>query len=291
MQSLHPWFACLMLPMVGCGSDSGAQMSPRDATIVVVVSPSGAAGFGSADGDDRWILGVAIEAWRAADGVMRRDPLYLTKERLSRAELHEMQRELAALRVVRLQLEAAPAIKSYESGYQRFEARIVASQGEPPDAELEALANELRKPVIIQDEFFGELQLDRALNSFQGRRGFDGISYDISLGLPDAGSAANYQEEIAAARSTITRIEQRMPHYRDRAVNELFDSYNEQWRADEEPELTRAQFEDRLRLDSVQLRDNGEIFMYLDAGDLFGGHVIEIRADTPEAISSVGLAG
>lgn len=266
-------------------------MSSPDSTIVVLVGPSGAAGFGSASGDDRWKLGVAVEAWRAADGTARHDPLYLTWERLSREELHRAQRELGPLRVVRLELEAALAIRSYPSGYQRFEARIAASHGETADAELDALANELRKPVIVHDGFFGELQLDRALSSFLGRRRLDGRSYDVSIGLPAAASASDYPEAIAAAQVTVSRIEERLPHYREHVVSELFDSYNQQWRADGEPELNRGQFKERLSLSSIQLQEHGEIFLYLDTADLFGDHVIEIRADTPETISSVDLAG
>jgi hypothetical protein len=266
-------------------------VADNNVEITALIAPSGAAGFGSADGSDRWTLGVPIEAWRMSNGPIRRDALYLKRYPLSRGALHDMQAALGGVQLVRLRLAADPEPKTYESGYSRLEAELIEVVGKASDSQLQTLADELSQPVTIADEFFGELRLDRRLKAYEARRGSGRMQYDVLLTLRNAADPVQDRAMIQTARATLCRLEELITHYRNRAADELLSLYNDDWRQDEDPALTREQFIERLTLTSVTLESDGEIFVYLQPGDLFGGHVIEIRAKTPDQITELGLAG
>jgi hypothetical protein len=96
---------------------------------------------------------------------------------------------------------------------------------------------------------------------------------------------------LAAVRGTVGELEARVPRYRESAADELLELYNEQWRDEESPRLTRAEFMARMRLHSVHLDSDRGIVVSFNDDDLFGGHVILLRLAAPDQILEINIAG
>ena len=67
--------------------------------------------------------------------------------------------------------------------------------------------------------------------------------------------------------------------------------YNETWREAAGAELTPETFLAACRLTDLFIHATGETTLWFDAGDLFAGHIIEVRADAAGRFVSTDLLG
>jgi hypothetical protein len=258
--------------------------------IEVAVAPSGAAGFG--DGGESWTLGVLIGAWRVPGGALSMEPLYVKRPGLKHDELRPLQDRLRGLALAKLHLSAAPEKVRYPSGHERWEAVLETIEAtEVDDRELLAWVEEKNKPIVIRDEVLGALTLDRTRSYYLAERTVGGVGYEIMIGLGTEPDSRRDAAKIKALRGIVTAVEAGVPRYREAAVDELLEDYNAQWRNEDDPRLSRAEFASRLTLDSIHIEPRGKIDVYFRDGDLFAGHFIELRLDTPDRVRSIGLAG
>lgn len=266
---------------------------PQDSTAFAIdaaIAPSGSAGYG--EDRNRWTLGVSVGAWRGPNGVVVTEDLFLTRPGLREPELIALRNKLPALALVRLQLRAAPEKRRYESGVERWEATLEAVvTTNVRDAALAAWVEEMRKPVVIRDDVLGSMTLDRALSWYQGSRIVDGGTYTLAVMIEEPPDVARDAATLEALRARVEEIEAQVPRYRESAADELLTLYNEEWRDEELPRLTREEFMARLRVHAVHLQSDGRIDVYFDDDDLFAGHVIHVRLEAPDRVLEVGIAG
>lgn len=263
---------------------------PAGFRIDVAVAPSGAAGFG--DGSELWQLGVLIGAWRVPGGALSTEELYLTRPGLTRAELRPLQDRLSGLALARLRLKAAPAKRRYPSGHERWEAVIESIEAtEIGDRELVAWVDKMRKPIVVRDEALGVLTFDRALSCYQAKRKLGAARYELTIELDSAPDVARDAVRIQALREVVAAVEAGVPRYRMAAAEKLLENYNDAWRNEDEPRLSRAQFAARLSLATIHVLASGGIEVFFEDGGLFAGHVIHLRLDSPDRVRTIDIAG
>jgi hypothetical protein len=267
-------------------------LQAREAGFVIdaAVAPSGAAGFG--DGSKLWLLGVPVGAWRAPGGALSTEEIYVTRPGLERGQLQSLQDRLSGLALVRLRLSAPPAKRRYPSGHERWEAVLVSIEtSEVNDRELTAWVEKMRKPVVVRDDILGVLTFDRSLSSYEARRSLAGVPYDLAILIDTAPDAGRDSAAIKSLRATVAAIEAGVPRYREAAADELLENYNDNWRNDGDAVLSRREFASRLTLDSINVDSNGEIDVYFKDGEMFAGHVIQVRVDSAGRVRSIAIAG
>lgn len=258
--------------------------------IDAAIAPAGAAGYG--EDRNRWTLGVTVGAWRGPGGKVSTDELFLRLPGVHKQQLAVLMRKLPGLALVRLDLHAAPERCRYDGGYERWEGvldAVVATNIR--DADLAAWVEAMRKPLIVRDEMLGSLTFDRALSWYEGRRVLEGAEYKLAVVIEDPPDVERDAATLESLRARVGEIEAQLPRYRHAAGEQLLVLYNDEWRDDDAPRLTREQFTNRLVLASVYMHPDGGIDIFFGDADLFGGHQIHLRLDAPDAVPEVGLVG
>src|SRR5262249_31661710 len=153
---------------------------------------------------------------------------------------------------------------------QKAEALLIDLLGkETSDLEMLARAEDLQKPVTIEDAFFGKFTLDRRVNWYETTATWKSTNVKLRLSV----------EEGEDPRPLFT-----MPRYLwesqniwdervyNCAVEELLQLKNDSWLGEDEKEFTPEQFKSKMSLSSITLDSEGSIEFWFDDGDLFWGH-------------------
>ncbi len=252
--------------------------------VIGVVHPLGAGG-GQAGKETLWTLLFSFSAWRRAGGGVEERELSLRKPNLSDAELRRMMKSIRPYDVLRARVRfTEPA-----DAAAPLQAELTAvPEKESSDAELNARAELLRRPVTVDHPFFGTFTLDRARNWYEVA--FPWNSRTARLYVSRRG-CEDERELFATARSLWKQQKEWDKRIRDYAAAELLDLKNDLWRGDGEKKLTPAGFKARMSLESVVVRAGGRFEFTFEDGNLFWGHVIEVRGTLAGGPTHAGIAG
>lgn len=140
---------------------------------------------------------------------------------------------------------------------------------ESSDEELQAIAEEIQKPVIVSTKRFGDLVLDRSIDWFEGDAKWDNRPIRITFSV-DEGEQKLTDQALQTAENLW--VDQAMWNQRiqDYAIQELLELKNGTWLKDGEAELTAREFLARMTLTSVSIDSEGEFEFWYDDGELFG---------------------
>lgn len=177
-----------------------------------------------------------------------------------------------------------------------FEAELDADRGlaqmhgmprTAADSELAAAGERAKAGVELADPRFGVFRYDRRVDLFTATVDWLGkpATLHLEVGKGDA------QAMLADAHRFFDEAELWDARARAAIVDALYELWNGTWRDDEDPELDRAAFLDRIVIESVGLNQGGTRSLVYADGDLFAGHWIDvtIHPDTGEVIAE--LAG
>ncbi len=138
----------------------------------------------------------------------------------------------------------------------------------------------------IFNDVFGRLEWDRELGGWLG--GIDwppGRHTEVVLWLTDD-VAASFRQ----AREGLEWLQDREGLARGQVAEEMVEVYNEAW-ADEEGPLTRTEFFHRLELVRIAFEEDGTLLLTYDAGDLFGGHLVDAEFGPDRSFRGADLVG
>ena len=93
------------------------------------------------------------------------------------------------------------------------------------------------------------------------------------------------------ARALFDRIAAKERDLRLRVAQHKLPLYNSSWRDDAEPQLSEAEFADRLHLYSLVIYEPGQGLLFYRDGDLFAGHTLIATIDRRFDITGVELYG
>jgi hypothetical protein len=166
---------------------------------------------------------------------------------------------------------------------------------------------------VRQDPFFGDLRWETESGSwyFVARAGENGVEGYIRPELPTPQPAITrlvnrvkavlgYQPEdrqravdisplLEQARTIVETIDEFEQRVMSAAADRLLDLYNNNWSGG--ATLDRAGFLSRLRFSSVTIEHDGSVRAWLDAGELFSWHGIEVRLNSDGSIEDACLVG
>lgn len=159
---------------------------------------------------------------------------------------------------------------------------------ESPDKELLAIAEKLRKPVVVSTKRFGDLVLDRSIGLFEGVAQWNGQK--VTIRFPGTGEEPT--EKALKTAETLFADQagwrQRIENY---AVKKLLELKNGTWLDDGEPQLTRSQFVSRMTLTSINILSGGNFEFWYNDGDLFAGHLIMVSGNVSGEMTDAGIHG
>jgi hypothetical protein len=188
---------------------------------------------------------------------------------------------------ITLEVEAVvpPGARGWWSAAGAYEPRPAAA-----DASLEAARQALARPVVLVDPVFGRLTLDRRLGWFEGRCRRPGLDCKVTVERTAVEEdPASDQRDVDAAREAALMLERRLSDLLAAAVEELLPVWNDHWSDGSDP-LDAVGMRSQLVLDGVELSATG-LTLWLEAGELFGGHAVEVRLSPAGEFLEAGLAG
>lgn len=172
------------------------------------------------------------------------------------------------------------------SGDEEFAIFVNSMPGKDASNELLAIREELKKPVILSTDQFGELVLDRRLNWFECEAEWMNQSINLSF---DNRENNSIETGLASAEKLWTEQSLRQERINEIILKELLSLKNEMWLEDGERELTPVEFLKRIALESISIGFDGGFEFGFDDGDLFWGHMINVRGTHEKGLFDAGI--
>lgn len=248
--------------------------------VLAVVGPNGP-GAARSRGEDLWSMSFTVEAWRVDGGQIQTQPLTVLRK-MTDGELKALQELIVPYEVIRV--KARVVVDSAFGGPQALLEAYIGR--ESSDAELNQYAEQLQKPVTIDDPLLGTFTLDRQVDWFTGQVVWAGES--ISLHLSGSADAPEALKTAHVLWHNQTEWNRRVRSF---AVEELLPLKNDSWLDEGEAELTPDEFENRMTLESITVYADGCFDFWHNDGDLFWGHSIQISGDLTDGPSSADIPG
>jgi hypothetical protein len=255
----------------------GGRQGREEKTIVLgVVYPPGAGGSQSPS-ESEWTLRFELKPWRKADGEIEERGLSVSKV-VSQARLKEYMGLIQPFDVVRAQVQLGGELT----------ATLIELIGKEADEELTRRAAELQEPVTIEVDFFGTLTLDRRVDWWETEQVWAGTPVTLSITLAEDGNVASVAKTAEALWRNQAEWDQQV---RARAIDKLLVLKNENWRDEDEAEVTAAEFNRRMKLESVTVDPDGGFEFWFEDGDLFLGHSIRVWGNLTDGPTDADIAG
>ncbi len=219
----------------------------------------------------------SLIAWRKPGGPIVRDALTMLRPVAADADFSN---DCPAYSLLR-----ANVLLALDGGRAVVERRL---PNESPDAELDAIASELQKPVTVVHPLFGVLTLDRRIGWFEGIADWNGKPVTLTFPADESGAIATGLATAEAVWADSATWKQRVEDY---AVQELLPQKNESWLEEGEAELSAEQFLARITLARIAFAADGTFEFWHQDGDLFGGQMIEISGNLADGPTAADIAG
>ena len=157
--------------------------------------------------------------------------------------------------------------------------------------ELEEILAEYRKPIILQDDVFGELTYDKQIKSFEGNIAWLGGKVHISLYV-DRDNKSGITKAKKALKTMVSEQEKWDVDLRSFAAKKLTKLACEWAESDEEAtEITEESFAKRISLSLIWMTSGGSFSAYFDDDDLFFGHSITVCGSPKKGLLSADIEG
>lgn len=250
--------------------------------ILGVVSASGAGG-GKSRGEKLWTLQFTLDAWRIKGANLQNRPLDVQR-RVNDKDLERFQEALEPSTVIRF--KARVVEKSVLGTPQALLVRLVGV--DTSDAELNAKAAELQKPVTFTDSKLGTFTLDRRVDWFTAKVKW--LGKPVSLNL-SAIAPKDLEKALKAAHTLWKAQKGWSKRIGDFAVKQLLPLKNDNWLGDDEAELNAKQFKERMGLEAITVTPSGSFDFWHNDGDLFWGHSIQISGNLTKGPTAADIPG
>ncbi|WP_083651893.1 DUF2262 domain-containing protein [Photobacterium proteolyticum] len=250
--------------------------------ILGLVGSTGAGGSKS-QGESQWTVNFSLENWRYLEESNLKDIKLTVRKEVSEQQLGEYQKEIDIYTPYRLKVKVVES--SDFAGAQAYLEKIV---GKSDDRELLALAAELQKPVTFEDELLGKFTLDRKVDWFESETKWGRDKICLSLSTDDC---TDEKASLEMAKKLWQDQESWSQKVVEFAVEELLELKNDSWLEEDEPEVTKDQFIEKMKLESITVYPDGEFEFWHHDGDLFWGHSIQISGSLSEGLTNADIPG
>lgn len=241
-----------------------AQFEEKTEELLFLTGPNGFGG-GRVPGEKLWSASIGLAAYkRPGEEAVRQDGTLTLKA--DDDLLHRLQAQVKPYSVIRA------AVRAGRERQARF--MLVGETSPARDGELEAILEELKKPVYLEDEVLGRFTLDRQVNWFEADVDWLGQTVRLSF---DWDEDEAMEDSLRTAKALMADQEEWNRRVLARASEDLLELKNDSWLEEDEEELDAEKFEARLELESIEVRPEGEFCFWFEDGDLFWGHSITVE--------------
>ena len=250
-------------------------------TVHGVVGANGPGG-GKIPPEVHWSLNLSLIAWRIPGAPVRNTQLSVSKI-VSDEELRALQNSITSESIVAFQGKLCE-----NSPFGDTRAQLISLLDRPHDNELELILSQFRQPVEIVDPVVGRLVLNKSVNWFEGKVTWLGKHIDIAVSVDDAG---NPTDSLRTAKSLLEGMEQWAIKVNEYAAGELLELKNDNWLGEDENPISKAEFINRMQLNSITTYTDGDFDFWHYDGDLFWGHSIQVSGSLSEGLTCADIAG
>jgi len=259
------------------------QLNGSELDIILgVVGPNGA-GASRSQGEDLWTVTFTLYAWRRKGCSIKQQEITIRK-RVVDAEKNELRSSINPYDIV--ELKARISEEDVSGTSQGLLIEII--DGNAQDKELEKYAEDLQKPVVFTDDYFGEFTLDRTVNWFEAEVDWRSKPIRLSLSMDNC---ENRDGLVDIARSLWKSQNLWSRKITDFAITELLSLKNESWLETGKKELTPRDFARKMKLESITLYPDGSFEFWHNDGDLFWGHSILVSGDMEKGPTDADISG
>lgn len=231
-------------------------------------------------GETFWRARIASDAWRGEGGDLERSRLLATMH-LRRRDLDKWRAEAKPYSVVEL------IVRDFEEDASgQLKCHLVRIGGVTNDAELQAISDELKKPVTFKDSMLGEITLNRELDWFEGKAPapLEGVLLHLRSDgdQPDKACLGDLRELVTEYEKWDSKLKEFAFEVLGEAAQgwaidgmsdaELLARQSEH--GDAVGLVTQGDFLSKMRLAGLSATGEREFNAEFDDGDLFWGHRI-----------------
>ena len=251
-----------------------AQFQPEELSILAVTGASGFGG-GKKGGEELWTASIGLTAWMEEDS----PDIHRGEFRLTTVGDDHL------LDILRQRARPDFIIKFRGRVSEDGERLLLLNLPEPGfDPDLKAILEEQKKPVTFWEEGLGTFALDRRVDWFE--TSIDWLGSSVSLTFDKDEDRA---ETLRRAKDLLASAPDWDRRVREYAAADLLDCAND-WAEDEE-EITREQFIQRMELESIEIRADGSFEFWFADGDMFYGHSIHVSGDMEHGPDRADMEG
>ncbi|MGI9424245.1 MAG: DUF2262 domain-containing protein [Hyphomicrobiaceae bacterium] len=251
--------------------------------LVGMIAPDGSAAGQIPPAQD-WNFNFSLLRWRLVDGPVESNPIRIRKL------VDATERDALMSRLKPWDMIALRAHTLNDAEFDGAQGLLVhLEDARPADPELESIRESLRQPVTYQHDEFGTFTFDRQFDWFEANTTWQHKPIKLNL------STDEREDHLASLLATAEALFARQDSWHERltgySAGKLLELKNEQWRDQNEPDLTSEDFVSRMALESITVYEGGQLEFYFDDGDLFEGHTILVSASLENGPSDVAIAG
>ena len=260
-----------------------ADESSEPIEIIGVVQPPGPGGAKNGK-EQLWSLVFSVHPWKRQEGSLDSRSLRLAQNGFTRDQLRANIDSIKPYTVLRA------LIRFFEPRPNMlFSAEVLEILNRnDPDTELQALATEQQKPIVVMHPLLGRLTFDRGHNTFQAMVPLAGKPIEVSINA--AGEAPDPAVLAIAERFWKDQADWDR-RLREFSAAQLLELKNDSWLQDDEKPLTDAEFINKLTPNSMGFEPPDDFTIYYNDGDIFWGHAIEIRGTLSKGPESADIVG
>jgi hypothetical protein len=157
-------------------------------------------------------------------------------------------------------------------------------------AKLARARRALETKVVVRDAILGRVVRQRRADEFAVMVSLGARRCELTIACSGRGDDPDRdRRDVARAAALLTKVQHDLAKTLDAVTRRSLPLYNRTWRQDRAV-LTRATFRDRLTPSSLSIHDDGSATLWVDSGDLFWDHAIQVRLAPGGAIREMGLA-
>lgn len=158
-----------------------------------------------------------------------------------------------------------------------------------PCVPLEELLAAYRKPVTLEDDVLGTLELNREFDWFEGEILWCGEEVEILLEV-DSEDPATWAAGQQAMRSMMKQQERWDTEMRAFSAKQLTELACD-WRNEADPEITEQSFARRIELQTIVMSPDGSFVAHFGDDEMFLGHVVAVYGHLETGLKSAQMEG
>jgi hypothetical protein len=121
----------------------------------------------------------------------------------------------------------------------------------------------------MYEKVLENLEIDERIEgSYKGS--FTFLGHDVRIHIDPDGE--KLEDAIALAKNILSSLEEYDKNGRSYIIENSLQSYNENWREDDEPILSADEFDQNLQLDAINFLSTDSVDFFYSENNMFGGH-------------------